>query len=329
MFAKTPGVSLAALADADEEGLAQAGAQVPSARLYGSLTELLRHETVDIVDICTPPASHAGLILEALNAGAHVLCEKPLVLDLESLEEIRRSSVRTGRVVYSVHNWKFSPQFRAIRQWIREGRIGALLRFELHTLRTAPAFAKSDACGGRLPWRLDVSQAGGGVLIDHGWHLGSLAIDAVGEVPRAVWARLERDELSSATLDVAALCGLEFSSARGLLHMSWTEKKRGNTAFFVGDQGTIFLDDDRLLLRSGGRPMETRSFSEPLSAGSFHPDWFEAMLPEFFHEIEHPESRRCLEEAQGCLQLILGAYRSDRGGSRLVSLNPRASPVRA
>src|SRR6202008_4750104 len=78
-------VEIVAVTDARPEQRALAEAQAPGTRWYPTATEPLAQTDVDFVDICTPPSSHAALIREALEAGRHVLCEKPLVIAADDL----------------------------------------------------------------------------------------------------------------------------------------------------------------------------------------------------------------------------------------------------
>ena len=66
-------------------------------------------ETLDFVDICAPPGSHAALIGRALDAGLHVLCEKPLATRAEDAEVSAAAAARAGRVLHTVHNWLEGP----------------------------------------------------------------------------------------------------------------------------------------------------------------------------------------------------------------------------
>jgi len=310
------------MADFQQDSLSAAHALVPAAKMYRSLSEVQSHEKVDMVDICTPPSTHAALILEALEAGLHVLCEKPLVLSLEEFDRIRNLAEKKGRIVYSVHNWKWSPQFMHIRDLLKDGVIGSLFHFEIHTLRTAPAFATLSGNTNQI-WRLNPLQSGGGILVDHGWHLFSLALDFMGELPNSIGARLTQERFTQTGLEDTALCTLNFPSAKALLYMSWAEKKRRNTGIFLGEKGSIILDDDRVLLNLAQRHTEVKNFTDPVSKGSIHQEWFENMLSDFLWEFEHPEKRANLLEAQGCLRLLLDAYESHRKSSAQIVLKQR------
>jgi predicted dehydrogenase len=83
-------------------------AHMPQAHWYDSAEALLAGEALDFVDICTPPATHAGLIRSALRHGLHVLCEKPLVCRPEDLSALARLAAKADRVLYTVDNWRAS-----------------------------------------------------------------------------------------------------------------------------------------------------------------------------------------------------------------------------
>src|SRR5918911_4225468 len=142
--------------------------RLPQARWYDSVDELLTGEALDFVDISTPPATHAALIRSALEHGLHVLCEKPLVCKPEDLSALVRLAAEADLVLYAVHNWLHAPVVRKVRDLARQGAIGQVKRCLWQTLRTQPA-AAADAQAGN--WRLDPAMAGGGILVDHGWHV--------------------------------------------------------------------------------------------------------------------------------------------------------------
>lgn len=137
---------------------------LPRARIYPDMAALLSEETVDFVDICTPPCFHAELVLAACGSGLHVLCEKPLALPAERVMEIQQLAERTQRVVFTVNNWKYAPLWLKVTELIRANEIGTIQSISLNILRPP------NSGGGCSDWRKCVDLAQGGILIDHGWH---------------------------------------------------------------------------------------------------------------------------------------------------------------
>ena len=184
-------------------------AHAPGTRWYGTTTELLAEASLDFVDICTPPASHAPLIRSALERGLHVLCEKPLVGALDDLAPLARLAAKTGRVLYTVHNWHHAPIVRRTTELVREGRIGRVNQVVWHTLRTRPA-AVGDGHNGN--WRVDPAVAGGGVLTDHGWHVFYVVQRWIGAPPVSVSATLERRRHLAWSVEDTASVRVTFAS---------------------------------------------------------------------------------------------------------------------
>ena len=99
-------------------------ADCPDGRWHETVDGLLSGEKLDFVDICAPPGSHAPLIERALDAGLHVLSEKPLVTRAEDAERVAGAAARSGRVLHTVHNWLCAPVCRKITALVDEGASG-------------------------------------------------------------------------------------------------------------------------------------------------------------------------------------------------------------
>src|ERR1700730_7758916 len=97
----------------------------PDGRWYDTLDDLLASETLDFVDICTPPGSHAALIEQVLDARVHVLCEKPLVTRAGDALAVAAAATSAGRIVHTVHNWLEAPICPRVSGLITEGAQGA------------------------------------------------------------------------------------------------------------------------------------------------------------------------------------------------------------
>lgn len=304
---KERGLSITAVCESNQARREAAQAAFPEAKLYSSYEQLLAaHDGLDFVDIATPPFLHFEQSLAALKNGLHVLCEKPLALAPEELETLRRSAAMAGRSVFTVHNWAYSPQWLKIAELLRAGAVGEPRHVELHALRTQPALSAVPG-----DWRREASQAGGGILIDHGWHNLYLLFRVVGQKPNRVTARLNP---ASGAVEEEATVNLEFPECTATVFLTWRTGVRKNTALIVGTKGTLELLDDSLVLEASGKK-ETFAFDAALSAGSAHPTWFSAMLPDFIAECSDPAKRgRNVEEASFAIGVIHRAYNAVRHG---------------
>jgi len=319
-FQATPGFEIAAVIEPSEAERARALAALPGARAYGDFASAVEAEPkLDFVDVATPPRFHAPIVIEALDRGLHVLCEKPLALDLGEIGEIRRVARRSGRAVFTVHNWKYAPLFRRLHGLLRAGAIGELVAIDWRVLRPNPPRGASEA-----GWRLDREQAGGGILMDHGWHAFYLMRFLTGRPPRSISARIGA-ELGFGVEDRVE-CEVDFGGPRARIELRWGAAERRTAGVVHGSLGDIAIEDDRLVVTPTNRPAEETRFSPPLSASSYHPEWFPALLEDFRAEMQHPDRRgRNLAEAVCVAELVAAAYRSD---GQAVSLVEPTEPAR-
>ncbi|MBI3292675.1 MAG: Gfo/Idh/MocA family oxidoreductase [Elusimicrobia bacterium] len=289
---------------------ARAAAVLPRIRCYEQVETLFARETLDFVDIATPPHLHGKLAIECASMGFHVLCEKPLTLlteELDAIEEI----VMAGRVaVVPVHNWRHAPPLRQALRVVRRTAFGKVQMVDWQVLRNEPA---RDAGGPERGWRLNPTLAGGGIVVDHGWHAFYLVRGLIGEEPQAVTAILQGRQFPATQLEDTAHCLIRFPNATASVFLTWAAKERRVRGTIVGQGGTLVLDEDHLTLYRQGKTLERWHFPEPLSAGSQHPAWFAGTLSEFHTAIQHPGARAAhLREARACLSLLTATYRGQR-----------------
>ncbi|MFI1488746.1 Gfo/Idh/MocA family protein [Streptomyces sp. NPDC020747] len=129
--------------------------------------ELIADPRIDAVLVCTPPDSHKRLSIAALDAGKHVLCEKPLARTVLEAEEMVRAARRTGRILWCGWNHRFHPAIQEAKRRFDAGDIGR------------PLFGRGIYGIGARPgtedeWRADPAVAAGGHLTEQGIHLVDL-----------------------------------------------------------------------------------------------------------------------------------------------------------
>lgn len=300
-----PDARIAAVVDRAPERRALAASLSPGIRTFATIDELAAAMAIDFVDICTPPALHSGPMLDAIARGWHVLCEKPFLLDPVILGVVRRRAAERGVAVLPVHNWKYAPIIRHATEALLAGAIGPLRRVEIETCRTGEA-AGADAA--RPNWRRDSAIAGGGILMDHGWHAVYLALHWFDR--RAIGVRAALHWPVDGGVDDEASVAIEFPDGEASIALTWNGGERRNTIRLSGDRGTIVIADDALHIR--GSSEESIRFARALSAGSHHDDWFDAMLPAVVSAFQNPAlAHPAFEEAAECLSIIQQAYRYD------------------
>lgn len=295
---------IVAVADPDPARRALAAELIPAVHVYASGDELLQHERLDFVDIATPPTAHGPWIIAAANAGVHVLCEKPLTTSCREYAALRAAARRAGVVLHTVHNWKYSEAFRTTQQLLTDGALGALRAISFDTARNGCAATTADN------WRVRASIAGGGILVDHGWHAFYLLLALANERPLRIRAALERRRYLDAEVEDTALCAIEFPSLTAEIRLTWAASERHTRWQLVGDDGQMTIDDDRLVMQGPGAEHSHR-LTTALSAGSHHPDWFSGVIDEFRQELDDPTVRGANQaEAELCVLMLNLAYAS-------------------
>jgi len=298
-YAESGEARIVAIVDRTEARRKAASESMPEVRTFATMSELATGVEIDFVDISTPPSLHAEPMLEALGRGWNVLCEKPLVLDPTELEKVREAARTAERAVVPVHNWKYAPIIQRATTALRSGAIGELREVRIETLRIEDCAAIDP---NHPNWRRDPVLAGGGIVMDHGWHSIYLARHWFDANPTSVEAALHH--VPAAGIEDEATLSLEFPKGRAEIFLTWRADKRRNTMRLVGDEGEIVIDDDVL-----GIGDETIRFASPLSAGSHHADWFAAMLPDVIANFRSPEKAQVsFDEAALCLSVIRRAY---------------------
>ncbi|UCC33557.1 MAG: Gfo/Idh/MocA family oxidoreductase [Candidatus Bathyarchaeota archaeon] len=162
--------TIAAVCDTDEK-LAKEAAKYHNATSYTNLKDVLDDETIDAVDVCVPTAIHHTVILEALDRGKAIFCEKPLSHRLELAKQIEKKRKETGNLVMVGYLYRFHPSFQRLKRVLQGNIIGD------------PYFAIF-RIGGRGGWREWKHQMGkgGGAMLEMLVHMLDLANHCFGEI---------------------------------------------------------------------------------------------------------------------------------------------------
>jgi len=179
---------------------------------------LLARPDIDAVIISTPPSLHEEMGVAALNAGKHVLCEKPLARSPQECRSLLDAARRSSRLLAVGFNYRFYPSFVLARDVLAAGRIG-----ELSHIR---AYAGYSATGHNQAWVKDAAVVGGGALHDNGIHLIDLVRSFLGEVEEVNGWATSRIWGYGAAEDNGFLLLRSADNRVATLHASWTEWDR-------------------------------------------------------------------------------------------------------
>ena len=158
-----------------------------NAKVYQDIDTLLANETVDMIDICTPSYMHTELSVKALEAGCHVLCEKPMSISTEDTSRVIETAKRVGKSFMTAHVVRFMAPYVYLRSIVDSGELGKPVHIAMNRYSSIPRWSWED-------WMRDVKKSGG-TPIDLSIHDLDFARDTFGE-PKSVsgvYKRLNND----------------------------------------------------------------------------------------------------------------------------------------
>lgn len=207
-----------------------------------SPTAAFTRDDIDAVAICTPSGLHAELAIAALEAGKHVLVEKPIDVTLPAAQRVADAEARASTTIAVVSQHRFDPSSQLVHRAVQEGRFGRLTSgvASVAWWRSQDYYDSGDWRGS---WALD----GGGALMNQGIHTIDLLIWMLGE-PVEVHARTARLAHQRIEVEDVAVATIRFAGgAFGVLHAT-TAAYPGLTARIQihGDLGSAVIDGDRL-----------------------------------------------------------------------------------
>lgn len=226
---------LAAVCDVDEEKLREAGDKMGVEARYTDYRELLRHPGLDAVIIVTPDQLHREMVEESLNAGLHVLCEKPLALLREDLNAIVAASRASDKKLMVGQICRFTPGFAKAKELIDAGELGDIYYVESEYAHDYQDILSENG------WRSDPNRNG---VVGGGCHAVDLLRWVAGD-PIEVTAYANHKMLPIVPYDDCTIAILRFENdVIGKVFVS-TGCKRAYTmrSSFYGTKGTVVCDN--------------------------------------------------------------------------------------
>jgi predicted dehydrogenase len=180
--------------------------------------ELLANKSVDAVYIATPNKYHASLAIQALEAGKHVMLEKPFAMNAGEAETVIAAAKAAGRVLTVGMNQRFTPDSQKIKHLVEKGALGEIYHAKAYWFRRTgiPKFGT---------WFVSREMAGGGSLFDIGVHMLDLCLYTINNF---------------SPVSVAGVAYTKFGS-RGLGEGGWGMSDRSDVVFDVDDSSSAFI----------------------------------------------------------------------------------------
>jgi predicted dehydrogenase len=335
---RSEGWDVTAICSRSREKAQKAANEAAIAGVYTEPMDLIKRDDLDAVAIITPPSAHHRLAIAALNAGKHVLCEKPFAIDAKQAAEMLAAAEKSGRTAMIAHEFRHTPQRAYIRQLLADGYIGKfqLCTIELFLDRYVTAQPRA------LTWNA-YNAEGGGLL----GALGSHYIDGLrfwfGEIATVTgWLAAFRPDVVDAATGkiVKAETDDTFSFSTtfrngGMATMTSSfavTPTRGARISVMGDRGTLVaeqpgpnpLENGVVVASRDGAPLQ--ELKTPAQYTSFADDRdhrlmaFRLLVRDFTRGVEQGTSPAPNFIDGLCCQQVLDAVRESSASGRTIHL---------
>jgi predicted dehydrogenase len=307
-FAGRDDVEVAAVADPDEASRAAVGASLACSSLYDDYRRILDRKDIQAVDVCLPHCLHEPVVVDALNAGKHVILEKPIALTLGEADRMIATAGRAKRQFYVALNQRFFPPHRKIKEMIDSGTYGRPFLAMINV--SGDEFARMNAAE---CWKGDWERAGGGALADTGTHIIDLSLWWFGR-PRTIscqWGRFLVEAENKADDTVIVTLGYDHMLVNIMVTYvarsdSWTE---GKEIHFPDACLHVRMEGEHTLLLGANKKPPT-----PVAVDPMTPWWSRSVAAGVSHFLDcimgkaQPEYGP--EAARETLRSILLAYQA-------------------
>ena len=282
--------------------------------------DVLKVKEIDIIDICLPPHLHFSACKKSMEAGKHVICEKPLVSSLKEVDELEKISKETGKIIFPVFQYRYGLGFSKLKALMKSGLAGKPLvaSLETHWNRGKDYYSK--------PWRGTWEGEQGGAILSHSIHIHDLITMIFGPVS-SIYAKLSTRVNDIEVEDCAAL-SLEMGN--GALVTS------SITLGAAEDVSRIKICFSNLTVESAGspdkpynpaddewkflarEPVNQNQIDEVLSNVQLTKSWYAGMFDEIAKNLDGLTSDEVtLSDARGSLEFVTAVYDSSNQGKNI------------
>lgn len=275
-----------------------------TAAIYSDWKQMLADDNVDAVDIALPHHLHRDAIVDAANAGKHVITEKPLCTSLAEAIDIEAAVKANNVKLVCAHNQMFMPAPRTARKWVREGKLGRVF-----SLRTIDCFYAGGGQPVNWGWRAKLATSGGGCAIDTGYHPAYMLISIANSEPTEVVSFMDNyNHKETLEGDDSAQTMVRFANGSiGTLQTSWGYgNPNGHWQIHaIGEKGQLYGRGNTLYFEPISGEKETHELTPE--------DGFVGEIKHFIDCIENDtEPEQGLYEGVTVLKVILGGYESEK-----------------
>lgn len=298
------------MVDIDESKVAELAKAYGSA-IYSDWRTVVRDSDIDAIVVCTPNDTHAEISIEALKAGKHVLCEKPIARNVDEATRILEASRKSMAKIKCGFNHRYHPAIMRAKGIVDSGEIGKLIFIRCRYGTTGRKGYEND-------WRMNPEISGGGQLIDQGQHtldlfrwFGGEISEVMGYTDTLFWnVPVEDNAFALLRAKAGHICSM---------HMNWTEWKNLFSFEIFGKTGYLKIEGlggsygiEKLIQ---GKMDLDAPFSEKVTEFKEQDISFREEWREFTSAIkENRESISNAEDGLAALKITAAIYESSKEG---------------
>jgi predicted dehydrogenase len=321
---KEPRAEVKAISDVDIDKARKRAASHGIPHIHADYRELIDRDDLDAVIVCVPNDLHAPVAIDALRAGKHVLCEKPMAINGTRALEMAEAAKQAGRVLMVGQNNRFRGEALLLKQLIEKGKLGQIYHAKTGWIRRS-------GIPGWGSWFTTMERAGGGPLIDIGVHMLDVTLWLMGfPKPVAVFGQTygvfgprkkglsdwgSIDDRGVFDVEDLAVAMIRFEGGITLtLDVSWAAYVERDRVFvnLFGNEGGAAMDLDEgkitLFHEEANTPVDSVLRPKPRDARLL-------LLKNFIDSMEGTAEPVCTPEQGVYIHRILDAvYRSSRTG---------------
>ncbi|MFH1005902.1 MAG: Gfo/Idh/MocA family oxidoreductase [Candidatus Latescibacterota bacterium] len=317
-FTRMPEARITGLADPNLDAAMGIAGRYGVDRVVANYRELLEDSSLDLVVICTPHFLHRPIALDAFAAGKHVICEKPIAMNLAEADEMIAAAQAANKELFIALNHRFLPANRKAKKALEAGRIG-------RPFLCAAQFIGNelDRMNDPVNWKCTPERAGGGVLIDSGTHMVDMLNLFFGEVESLTAAggrlactaenKAEDTAILSLNFKSGVMANLTLSFA--VRHNLWFTSGIGcNFRFDIyGTEGSIHVSNqpgDPLIIVRDDHVERVKVWDQVVDEDEH-----------FVHcLLEDVKPRVTALDARKAMEVVMAAYESIRGEGKRIYL---------
>lgn len=272
---------------------AQLGEEIP---VFENTKQLF--ESSDLFDAClivTPHKLHPEMIMQALDAGKHVFCDKPIGISMKQCQGIREKLDQSGLVFAMMFHQRMYPKYERIHTLLENGTLGQIRRIMVENSRYYRTWYYHKSGSWRSSWKGE----GGGALLNQGQHLLDIWQWLFG-MPDSLYAMIPYGKYNDFSVDDEATILMKYPDKKTAVLIlttgegTWTERME-----IAGSKGTLILEDNHLTLHLYDQDLDDY---KKTAACSSREEFKEKVLEEVFPEDQEPYEEMLTDFAQAVLK---------------------------